>query len=137
MTRIPLKILLVVVTLIFGAGCSDRGADPMDPVGGPDPVSFSADVQPIFDSNCIGCHGQNGNGGQDLRAENSYANLVGVDATGGAGKRVVADDPESSVLYLKMTGAPGVGSVMPPTGGLPAEVTDIVRQWVAEGALDN
>lgn len=137
MTKISFRTLLLLSALVFGVGCSDRGEELMDPGGGVDPISFSADVQPVFDSNCIGCHGQNGNGGLDLRVGGSYGNLVGIDATGYAGKRVAAGDSESSVIYLKMTGAPGVGSVMPPAGSLPVETTDIVRQWIAEGALDN
>jgi mono/diheme cytochrome c family protein len=137
MTKTNLKVLLVVCALVILAGCSDRGEDPMAPAGGADPVSFAADVQPIFNSNCIGCHGENGNGGQDLRAASSYANLVGVDASGYVGKRVVAGSPDLSVLFLKMTGAPGAGSVMPPAGSLPTGMTDLVRQWIAEGALEN
>jgi len=136
--RVPfLPALLAGVTVLTVlAGCSDHG-DPLvpeDTVPQPDPVSFATEVQPIFDASCVGCHGAGGNGGLDLRAGSSRANLVGVPATGGGGDRVVAGDSAASVLYQKLT---GVGGLMPPTGALPAAEVDLVATWIDEGALDN
>jgi hypothetical protein len=120
------------------AGCSDHGDDPLAPGGGGIPAtSFSADVQPIFSANCVVCHGQNGNGNLDLRAGNAYANLVGVDSFGYGGKRILAGDPDGSVLYRKVTAAVGVGSVMPPDGSLPAGSIETIRKWIVEDAPDN
>lgn len=129
--------LLAGAGLLVLAGCSDEGSDPVAPGGGGPTVSFAADVQPIFNTNCTTCHGLNGNGGLDLRPGEAYGNLVGVDANGYAGKRVVAGDPDASVIYRKLTGATGVGGPMPPAGMLPTETTDIVRQWIAAGAAEN
>ena len=118
-------------------GCSDRGNDPVVPGGGDDPISFSADIQVIFNDRCTGCHGQNGNGNLDLRAANSYNNLVGVDSFGYSGQRIVAGDPDASVLYRKLTGAPGVGGVMPSDGALSAANIEIFQKWITEGAMNN
>ena len=137
MIRRCIQGLLVTAALAALAGCSDRGDDPVNPGGGDDPVSFSADVQIIFNDRCIGCHGQNGNGNLDLRAGNAYANLVGVDSFGYSGMRVVPGDLDASVLYRKLTGATGVGDAMPSDGALPASTVAIIGDWIAEGAMDN
>jgi len=135
---LPVLLSGSALVILAVAGCSDQGADPTDPGGGaPPPVSFAANIQPIFDNNCAGCHGAGGNGGLDLRPGESYANLVGTAAGGHPGLRVTAGDPDASVLYLKLTGAAGVGSVMPPAGSLGSGVTDVVWAWISEGAQDN
>lgn len=131
--KFPAVILGFLVLL---GGCSDEGEDPVNPGnGGDDPVSFAAQIQPIFDANCVGCHGQGGNAGLDLRSGVSRANLVSVDAQASAGQRVVPGDARSSVLYLRLTGD-GLGT-MPPGGSLDATTLELVRRWIDEGAADN
>jgi hypothetical protein len=49
----------------------------------------------------------------------------------------MADEPANSVLYLKLTGDSSTGTRMPPPGLLPQAQQDLVRDWIAEGALDN
>jgi hypothetical protein len=118
------------------AGCSDRGADPAAPGGGgPDPVSYAADVQPIWNAHCVGCHG--GTAGLFLEAPGSRANLVGAASTNWGGLRVVAGDPAASILYRKLTGDAAVGDRMPQGGTLTAGELETVRRWIAEGAADN
>jgi len=129
--------LLLTGALAVLTGCSDHGDDPVNPGGGDDPVSFSADIQIIFNDRCTGCHGLNGNGNLDLRAASAYTNLVGVDSFGYSGQRVVPGNPDASVLYRKLTGATGVGGVMPSDGALPASSIAIIGDWIVEGAMDN
>lgn len=74
----------------------------------------------------------------DTRAA-AYANLVGVAAAGPACapsnlKRVTAGNPNQSLLYLKISGAPPCGGPMPPPGQLPADDIERIRQWIAGGA---
>jgi len=128
-----------IVGLAVGllAGCSDLGG-PVD--GGPpsEPtVSFAADLQPVFDAHCIGCHGASGLAGMDLRDGQSRANLVNVPSTSYDLPRVTPGDPERSILYLKLSGAPGVGDRMPQGGSLDAATIERFRIWIAEGARDN
>ncbi|MBE0566834.1 MAG: hypothetical protein IH621_12790, partial [Krumholzibacteria bacterium] len=121
---------------LLPAGCSDRGADPADPGGGgPVAVSYAADVQPIWNASCVGCHG--GTAGLELAAPGSRAALVGVASTNWPGQRVVPGDPDASVLYRKLTGDGGVGDRMPQGGALDAADIETVRRWIAEGAHDN
>lgn len=129
---------LALAGLFAWAGCSDEGDDPMDPTGGtPGPVSFADDLQPVFNSNCVGCHGDGGNAGLDLRSGRSYANLVGNPATESGLARIEPGEPENSWLYLKITGQQTVGDQMPPGSPLNTDTTDRIRTWIEEGALDN
>lgn len=105
----------------------------------PATVSFANDVQPIFNTNCTGCHG--GNGGLYLTASESYSNLVNVESSGYAPlKRVVPSKPDSSVLYLKIIENPStdVGQRMPQGGPyLSGEDISTILTWIEEGARDN
>jgi hypothetical protein len=82
--------------------------------------SLSADIQPIFTSNCITCHG--GTRSPDLRSGKSFASLT----NGG----YVTSPAESSKLYSKITGSDHA-----------ARSTDAeklkVLYWITQGALNN
>jgi mono/diheme cytochrome c family protein len=134
------RLFLVLLGLSVLVACSDLGDDPADGGGPMDPpseaVSFTDDIQPIFDANCVVCHGDGGNAGLDLRSGQSYTNLVGIKATESDLSRIEPGEPMNSWLYLKLTGQQDVGTMMPPTGFLDADLTDLVRTWIEEGALD-
>jgi len=136
-----LLVLLSLLTVL--AACSDMGDSPTDPgdPGPPDPpdptVSFADQIQPIFNNNCIGCHGDGGNAGLDLRAGSSHGNLVNVPSTESALSRVEPEDPDNSWLYLKVTAQQNVGTEMPPGSGLDTTSAALIRTWIEEGALDN
>ncbi|MDP6796921.1 MAG: c-type cytochrome [Candidatus Krumholzibacteria bacterium] len=98
--------------------------------------SFQANIQPLFDMNCTRCHGSSG--GLNLEFSESYSELVGVLSANWTGLRVMAYEPDYSVLYLKVSGAAGYGNQMPPNGALlsSSEIGSI-RAWIEEGALAN
>ena len=127
---------LMLAGVLALAGCSDEGADLVVPTP-PAEVSFSAQVQPVFNAECTGCHGLNGNGGLDLREGEAHGNLVGIPSQGYAGQLVTAGDPDVSILHRKLNGLPGVGDQMPLGGSLPEETRNLIRDWIAEGAQDN
>ncbi len=103
------------------------------PTGG-DGVSFSAELQPIFDANCGACHPPAG--GLDLSPAGSYSSLVSVVSTGYApSMRVQPGDPYISVLYGKASGESYSGA-MPPVNLSALEIETILL-WIQEGALDN
>jgi hypothetical protein len=108
----------------------------------PPTVSFSADVQPIFDAHCIGCHRQFGEADLDLRAGLSYGETVGqVTRSYAPAVRVKPVDLDASVLFQKVIGSGAFGGVMPPPGQGSPPVTpegiEMIRAWILEGALDN
>ncbi|MCF7805222.1 MAG: cytochrome c [Candidatus Marinimicrobia bacterium] len=137
------KVLFTGFILITGLIVScDMGTEPEDENGNGngtiENVSFSDDVQPIFNNNCTGCHPSNG--GLSLEASESYGNLVGVTSQGYAPlKRVVASKPDSSVLYQKLLANPdlNVGQRMPQGGSLSSDQIETILVWIAEGAQDN
>lgn len=107
----------------------------------------------IFDSPTYGCtnnlcHGSvSPQGGLDLTAGNSYANLIGVASQGASPpmKRVEPGEPALSFLYNKLAAATipghptGGGSPMP-AGGAPAltaEHLEAIERWIRGGAPEN
>ena len=105
-----------------------------------DPVSFSAQVQPIFTASCVnaGCH-PGGGAPFPLQAGVSYANLVGVTATNGpcAGdKRVLPFNADASALVKRLEGTCGFQM---PFGGtpLPTNQIQLIRDWINQGAVNN
>jgi hypothetical protein len=97
--------------------------------------TLSGDVQPIWTANCVGCH--SGSTAPNLTTGNSRTSTVGVASTCVAGTRIIAGNAASSVLYLRMSGTTTCSGAMPPSGNLPAATTNIVRDWINNGALNN
>jgi len=92
-------------------------------------VSYSATVQPVWNSNCAGCHGSSG--GLSLT---SYTNLMA--GTSSNGPVVVAGDGANSLIIQRMKGQ--VGSLMPMGGpALSAATIEAIETWINQGALDN
>lgn len=110
------------------AACS--GSSPSDPGNGDPPttVSFALDILPIFQQECIHCHG--GAGNLDL---DSYQGLMDG---GVSGPVVIPGQPDDSLLPKRLDGTitPQMPADGPPLSSL--EI-DRIRQWILEGALDN
>ena len=92
----------------------------------PADVSYQGDIQPLFNQNCISCHG--GNIAPDLRSGSSRAALI-------SGNFVIPSDAANSILYkaLKGEGAP----LMPPSGAISTAKINLVKSWIDDGALNN
>ena len=112
-------------------------------VGQPVAISFAADVQPIFNARCGGCHIAGSAGGLSLAVGSAQANLVNV-ATGcdPTVPRVTPGSTTGSMLWRKLGGSSTqCGSPMPlGSAGLktlaPAEFLK-VEQWILQGAKAN
>jgi hypothetical protein len=93
-------------------------------------VSFSEDVQPIFDRKCTACHPVS-YPYLDLRRGRSYKQLVRVSSrTRPAFERVLPGRPELSYL---LTHPPDPSL----TGLLTNEELELLIRWIDEGAKDN
>jgi hypothetical protein len=110
------------------------------------PVSFAEVQTSVFDRRCTSgaCHSAaTRSGGLSLVAGDSYDALVNVEtdnptARGAGLLRVKPSSPEESFLVAKLTGdlAAGEGAVMPlGAPSLPEDELDLVRRWIAAGAL--
>jgi hypothetical protein len=106
------------------------------------PVSFAADVQPIFTASCAlaGCHsGPAPIAAMNLSAGQAYANIVNVPSIEVLLMRVLPGDPANSYLFMKITNAPGIIGVPMPFGAFPLPAAQIttIGNWIAQGALNN
>ncbi|HJM11289.1 MAG TPA: hypothetical protein QGF40_07880 [Candidatus Marinimicrobia bacterium] len=121
-------------------GCVDMGSERKMDDNPKASVSFSSDIQPVFDISCAtsGCHRTGHFTNIDLSEGNSYINLVNVESINFAPLKLVdPGKPEDSVLYLKIVESSETGSKMPPGGTLSdASVTNI-QTWITEGAENN
>ena len=93
------------------------------------PPSFTRDVLPILAAQCGVCHGTLG--GWDASSHET------VMATGEHAPVVIPGDPENSLLAKKLLGTHEQGTLMPPSGALPAPTIQIILDWIAAGAPDN
>ena len=91
-------------------------------------------VQPILESNCVSCHGQEkSNGGLAL---DSYESLT---KGGKDGAVIVAGNPERSLLLQRITLPASHKLFMPAEGrpGLKAQEIGMIREWIKQGASPN
>jgi len=87
-------------------------------------ISYSTIIQPIFNNNCTGCHGNSG--GLTLT---SYNDLMGSDV-------IDSGDGAASTLIQKIKGT--LGTQMPPDQNpLNEKTINYIETWIDEGALDN
>lgn len=88
-----------------------------------------------------GCHVPGGTGPMPLRTTNeSFANLVGVASIQKTNlNRVQPGDPDNSYIVRKLEGGPDITDQRMPLGGsrLTDTEIDLVREWIANGALNN
>jgi Carboxypeptidase regulatory-like domain len=138
--RLTVLAAIGVAALAGAASCGGDGDDGGD-LG--EPVAYG-EVQAVFDRyGCTGCH-PGVNSSLDLREGRSYGDLVGIRALADPELvRVVAGDPSTSFLYLKLGGDPPVGDIpaigtrMPPRAPpIEADHLDLVRRWIEQGAKD-
>lgn len=116
-----LMILITGSLFLILSGCKGYIIPaPECPDNLPTNVSLASDVQPIFDQNCVACHG----GGQvpTLISGWSYDELID-------GGYVDTDFPCSSIIYEKLTGNHA--------GRASDEEILTILGWIAEGAQDN
>ena len=121
-------------------GCVDMGSEQKTDDNPTGSVSFSSDIQPVFDLSCAtsGCHRAGHSTSLDLSGGSSYSNLVNVESKNYAPLKLVEPGKsEDSVLYLKIVGSSETGSKMPPGGTLSDASVANIRAWITEGAENN
>ena len=124
------KFLLAVSLLSIFAltGCYKDVLSPgQDPNAPPQDVSFSGDIQPIFNANCTtsGCHDDKPAHNPSLVAGKSYNALT-------SGGYVDTTVPTNSILYNEVK-----SGGMPPTGALKQSQVQMILDWIRNGAPNN
>lgn len=113
-----------------GSGTSETpgstGGTSSAPSGGEGEATFAA-ANAIIQAKCMGCHGENGKEGLDVR---SYESLM---KGGEHGPVIVAGDPGASkiIMSLKGQGAKQMPLNQPP---LSAEEIEVIEAWIKAGA---
>jgi hypothetical protein len=93
-------------------------------------VDFAADIAPVFQSRCYGCHGPKMQM-SSLRLDRGTDALQG----GQSGPVIKPGHSADSSLVLRVAGAKGFGQ-MPPAGPpLTGEQIGLIRAWIDQGAV--
>ncbi|HEY1816551.1 MAG TPA: hypothetical protein VGG74_29595 [Kofleriaceae bacterium] len=113
-------------------GCTDADSDPSTM------VSFGNDIRPLMlmsPGGCSPCHLGRITSGLDL---SSYASMRRGGMISGS-NIIIPMEPCESILPGKLSPTPPFGSRMPFNGPpyFSAAQLQLVRDWIAEGALDN
>jgi len=162
--RVPPQVALRLAAALLAvavAGCAGSGTGGGGGGGGgvtsckkppPATVSFSGNIQPIFNRSCAtstACHtGAAAAQGLQLTAGASYAAIVNVPATEKPKLLLVKPGaPNDSYLLQKVEGAPGIAGLQMPQGcpGNPlggavcpsADEITAIRTWIMECAQNN
>ncbi len=92
-------------------------------------VDFSTQIQPILQSHCIECHGPKKQKGE-LRLDGKEFIVAG----GHTGNAILADRPDASELFLRIT-SDDPKYRMPAKGSLlNTEQIQLIRRWLEQGA---
>jgi len=138
MTKITLAALVaaVSITLVASAQDSTTKTNTLPPASTKTGVTFATDIKPIFDANCIGCHGDNRPGHgivltsleSTLKGGKDGAIIVVGDSTKGDLVKSIAHmgDPRSFMPRAKRRGE----NAKP----LSPEQIGLIRAWIDQGA---
>ena len=95
-------------------------------------IDFVQDVQPVLEFNCVACHREDyAKGG--LRLDNAESAFAGGDS----GHSIVPGKSSASLVYTSTILPEDHDDLMPPVkknGPLDKAVTDILRNWIDQGA---
>jgi mono/diheme cytochrome c family protein len=127
--------LAAAVAIVAAVRMADGGG------GTTPPVSFEADVQPIFDENCVACHQSNGAPhGLVLEDGKAWRDLLQGHSEESKLALVAPGKSEQSYLFIKIAGTQtgkGSGTQMPPGDPLSPDRIAIVQRWIDAGAPNN
>jgi mono/diheme cytochrome c family protein len=117
---------VIALAVLLAAACKTN------PPGVPADPSYASDIQPIFNDNCITCHGSTSPSG--AYSLTSYAGATGNGSD--AIPNVTPGSADSSKLYRKVT---GIETPQMPLGrpALDTVKTATIRNWINRGAKNN
>lgn len=126
--------LWVLILVVVIASCEYEYIEPkVVDTGGPDSnvvvISYSAEIQPIFDANCTVCHPSSFP--LDLGSANSWDQLLN---SGPSAPYIDTITPVSSKIYLRLSSST---NPMPPSGNISQTDIDLVLNWIGQGGKNN
>ena len=121
---------LVALVLIGGGLVTWRGVGPFRYARFGEQVSFSRDIRPILNQNCIPCHG-------GVRQKNGVSFIFREEALGrGKSGRptIVPGKPDASELIARVTSTDPEARMPYHASPLSPQQIALLRQWIKEGA---
>jgi len=133
-----------LLVVLLAGGCPSAGVNVPAPPS-EQTVSFSKQIQPIFDAHCTTCHRVGGLADLEgialkLTADRSFDLLVNQPSTQQPDLTLVLPgDADASLLFQKVASAsPPVGARMPLVGPpLSSDNLGLIRDWINQGAMNN
>ncbi len=128
--------IALVLAVFISVSCSKKM--PTAPVDDNPPsgnVTYSATIQPMFNSRCVSCHSAS-----VPQSGVNLSNYAATMASRGVLYNALIVNPgnaDQSGLYDKLLASPRFGSRMPQGGSLSAQQIADVRAWINAGALNN
>ena len=124
--------IVLALAVTAGVGLAVQGAPDRSPASHLEvpthAVSFSADVMPIFETYCSECHSEE-NTELGLRLDSYEGAMAGSDY----GTVIEAGDADGSLLVDMISSGD-----MPEDGDpVPADLLEIIKTWINEGAENN
>ena len=125
-----MKLKLLFCFIIFGACSDSNDYEKEQIVVVTEIVSYQMDVQPLFDSSCTSCHGNQGK-----LSLSTYQNTM---KGGESGSVIIPNNGSESLLVKKLNGTAS-GQAMPPDSRYKWNETKIVlvTKWIDQGAKNN
>lgn len=98
-------------------------------------TAFRQSVQPLLNTNCVGCHQDAAPGaGLSLQRSSAPASLLDIPSTQAPLPLIAPGDPEQSYLFHKIAGthgeAGGLGERMPLGGPLSDADIAVIEDWI-------
>ena len=127
----PNGLLCIFVLILVLLSCSDLGSVEGEPSH--KQISYSNEIQPIFNNYCIDCHGvTNTWSGLNLTSYNHLMN------GGDNGPSVIPGNGEESLIVLKLGPEPPFGDQMPLQNPPLNDIQiDLIKNWINDGAHNN
>lgn len=131
---ISIAVIITALPLILLSCRDDSSTEIVGPV---EDISYSGDIQPIFNDSCggPGCHIGSSQSGVNLGSYDQVMNSNG----GQYGRAIVEpEQPDTSPLVDKIEPSPEFGERMPfKRSPLSDRQIQEIRVWIEEGAMDN
>ena len=119
-------MMLTVSLMVTSCYYDALPPEPVIPI--PTSISYSKDVQPLWDQSCISCH-KPGATAPDLTAGNSYAALTANN------KYISTGNAANSLLHKALIGQ---GAPLMPTAGKWSDSKiALIDKWINDGAPNN
>ena len=119
---------MILTLSLMATSCYYDEMPPVVEIVIPDVVSYSKDIQPLWNQDCISCH-KTGSVAPDLSQANSHLALTKNN------KYVIPGNATASILYKSLIG--DGAALMPTAGKWSDSKIALVTKWINDGALNN